>query len=99
MLFGDFNYFRIGNRGKRVVKHLTERYTDLSQVAYVTSERVDAKLVLPKAAKVPEAVRELKFPGVDAYFEEQNVHFLNADRELMLTILASCAQGESLSAG
>ncbi len=54
VLFGDFNYFWIGNRGKRVVKRLTERYADHGQVAYVTSERVDAKLVLPEAVKVLE---------------------------------------------
>lgn len=54
VLFGDFNYFWIGNRGKRVVKRLTERYADHGQVAYITSERVDAKLVLPEAVKVLE---------------------------------------------
>ena len=54
VLFGDFGYFWIGNRGKRVIKRLTERYADHGQVAYITSERVDAKLVLPEAIKVLE---------------------------------------------
>lgn len=45
-----------------------------------------------------ETVRELKTMGVDVYFEEQNIHSLSADGELMLTILASYAQEESLSA-
>ena len=45
-----------------------------------------------------ETVRELKNMGVDVYFEEQNIHSLSADGELMLTILASYAQEESLSA-
>ena len=36
--------------------------------------------------------------GVDVFFEEQNIHSLSADGELMLTILASYAQEESLSA-
>ena len=36
--------------------------------------------------------------GVDIFFEEQNIHTLSADGELMLTILASYAQEESLSA-
>ena len=45
-----------------------------------------------------ETVRELKDLGVDVYFEEQNIHSLSADGELMLTILASYAQEESLSA-
>lgn len=45
-----------------------------------------------------ETVRELKTLGVDVFFEEQNIHSLSADGELMLTILASYAQEESLSA-
>lgn len=45
-----------------------------------------------------ETVRELKELGVDVFFEEQNVHSLSTDGELMLTILASFAQAESLSA-
>lgn len=45
-----------------------------------------------------ETVRELKDLGVDVYFEEQNIHSLSADGELMLTILASYAQEESRSA-
>ena len=45
-----------------------------------------------------ETVRELKSLGVDVYFEEQNIHTISANGELMLTILASYAQEESLSA-
>lgn len=45
-----------------------------------------------------ETVRELKMIGVDVYFEEQNIHSISADGELMLSILASYAQEESLSA-
>jgi DNA invertase Pin-like site-specific DNA recombinase len=44
-----------------------------------------------------ETVRELKTLGVDIFFEEQNIHSISADGELMLTILASYAQEESLS--
>jgi len=44
-----------------------------------------------------ETVRELKDLGVDVYFEEQNIHTMSGDGELMLTILASYAQEESLS--
>lgn len=44
-----------------------------------------------------ETVRELKAIGVDVYFEEQNIHSASGDGELMLTILASFAQEESLS--
>ena len=45
-----------------------------------------------------ETVRELKSLGVDVYFEEQNLHSISPDGEMMLTILASYAQEESLSA-
>lgn len=45
-----------------------------------------------------ETVRELKSLGVDIFFEEQNIHTMSAEGELMLTILASYAQEESLSA-
>lgn len=45
-----------------------------------------------------ETVRELKTLDVDVYFEEQNIHSMSTDGELMLTILASYAQEESLSA-
>lgn len=42
-------------------------------------------------------VRELKSIGVDVFFEEQDIHSSSASGELMLTILASFAQEESLS--
>ena len=44
-----------------------------------------------------ETVRELRELGVDVFFEEQNIHTLSTEGELMLTILASFAQEESLS--
>ena len=52
VMFGDFSNYWIGDRGKRVIKRLVERYADRGQVAFITSERVDAKLVLPEAAKM-----------------------------------------------
>ena len=39
-----------------------------------------------------ETVRELRSLGVDVYFEEQNIHTLSYEGELMLTILASYAE-------
>ena len=44
-----------------------------------------------------ETVRRLKALGIDVYFEEQRIHTLSSDGELMLTILASYAQEESKS--
>lgn len=46
---------------------------------------------------VLESVRELKTLGVDIFFEEQNIHSMSAEGELMLTILSSFAQEESRS--
>ena len=37
-------------------------------------------------------VRELKELGIDVFFEEQNIHTLSSEGELMLTLLASFAQ-------
>jgi len=44
-----------------------------------------------------ETVRELKALGIDVCFEEQHIHTISGDGELMLTILASFAQEESRS--
>lgn len=44
-----------------------------------------------------ETVRELKAIDVDVWFERENIRSLSGDGELMLTILASFAQEESLS--
>lgn len=45
-----------------------------------------------------QTVREFKKLGVDIFFEEQNIHTMSDDGELMMTILASYAQEESRSA-
>ena len=45
-----------------------------------------------------ESVRELKTLGVGVFFEEQNIHSMSSDGELMLTILSAFAQEESKSA-
>lgn len=45
-----------------------------------------------------ETVRELRALGVSVIFEEQNIDTMTAEGELLLTLLASFAQAESLSA-
>jgi DNA invertase Pin-like site-specific DNA recombinase len=45
-----------------------------------------------------ETVRELKALSVDVCFEREKIHSISGEGELMLTILASFAQEESLSA-
>lgn len=44
-----------------------------------------------------ETVRELKERNIDIWFEKENIRSLSGDGELMLTILSSFAQEESLS--
>lgn len=44
-----------------------------------------------------ETVRKLKANNIEVFFEEQNIHTLSKDGELLLTILASYAQEESRS--
>ena len=44
-----------------------------------------------------ETVRELKALGINVFFEEQNIRTLDAEGEVLLTLLASFAQAESLS--
>ena len=46
---------------------------------------------------VLETIREFKTLGIDVYFEKENIHSLSEDGELMLTLLSSFAQEESLS--
>ena len=45
-----------------------------------------------------ETVRELKMLGVDVFLEEQNIHTMSGEGELMMTLLSSLSQEESRSA-
>ncbi len=49
--YGDFSYYWIGERGKRSIKRLGERYADRGLVAYRYFHRVDGKLIIPEAIK------------------------------------------------
>lgn len=49
-------------------------------------------------ATLLSTIRELSFIGVDVFFEEQNLHSMSGDGEMILTLLASCAQEEARSA-
>lgn len=44
-----------------------------------------------------ETTRELRELDVDIFFEKENIHSISGDGELMLTLIASFAQEESLS--
>ena len=45
ILFGNFSFYTIGDRQHRRVKRLNEVYAQQGQVAYIMSQRVDAKLL------------------------------------------------------
>ncbi len=57
LVFGDFSYYNIGDRGSRSIQELRELFAGNGMIAFVMKERVDGKLVLP------EAVQMLKIKG------------------------------------
>ena len=52
ILFGDLSYYWVCDRQGRVFKRLNELYATTSQVGFLETQRVDAKLVLPEAVKI-----------------------------------------------
>lgn len=51
VLFGDFSYYWIAERGKRNIRRLSEKYADRGMIGYLMYQRVDAKIVEPEAIK------------------------------------------------
>lgn len=51
MSFGDYSYYWIADREGRSFKRLNELYATTGQVGFLTSERVDGKLILSEAIK------------------------------------------------
>lgn len=45
ILFGDFSYYNIADRGTRTIQELTEAYAVSGQVGYLMKERVDGILI------------------------------------------------------
>ena len=52
ILFGDLSYYWVADREGRQFKRLNELYAATGQVGFLSSERVDGKLILPEAVKV-----------------------------------------------
>ncbi len=50
--FGDYSYYNIGDRGSRSFAELREIFAGNGMIGYVAKERVDGKLVLPKAVQI-----------------------------------------------
>jgi len=51
VIFGDLSYFWIADRQGRVFQRLNELYAPNSQVGFLATQRVDAKLILPESVK------------------------------------------------
>lgn len=51
VLFGDFGYYWIADRGSRTLQRLNELYAVNDQVGFIGTQRVDGKLILTDAMK------------------------------------------------
>ena len=60
MAFGDYSYYWVADRASRTFRRLNELYAATDQVGFMTTQRVDGKLILP------EAVKLLKMAGTSA---------------------------------
>ncbi len=56
--FGDYSYYWVADRTNRTFRRLNELYATVDQVGFLTTQRVDGKLILP------ETVKYLKMKGV-----------------------------------
>jgi len=52
IVFGDLSFYWVADRAGRSFKRLNELYAPTGQVGFLSSERVDGKLILPEAVKV-----------------------------------------------
>ena len=52
IVFGDLNYYWIGDRTGITFKRLNERFADYGQVGFLAYRRLDGKTVLPEAIKI-----------------------------------------------
>jgi HK97 family phage major capsid protein len=60
LCFGDYNYYWVADRSNRTFRRLNELYAVTDQVGFLTTQRVDGKLILP------ETVKYLKMKGTRA---------------------------------
>ena len=54
VLFGDLGYYWIADRQGRSCKRLNELFATTGPVGFMTTQRVDGRLVLPESVKVPQ---------------------------------------------
>lgn len=56
LVFGDFNYYQIADRGAMEIRRLNEKYSDTGMVGFRVTVRVDAKRMLDEAFVVAQNV-------------------------------------------
>jgi HK97 family phage major capsid protein len=52
LVFGDYSYYWVADRQTRTFKRLNELYARTDQVGFISTQRVDGKLILPEAVQV-----------------------------------------------
>ena len=52
LVFGDYSYYWVADRQARTFKRLNELYARTDQVGFISTQRVDGKLILPEAVQV-----------------------------------------------
>lgn len=52
MAFGDYSYYWVADRQNRTFRRLNELYARTDQVGFLTTQRVDGKLILPEAVQL-----------------------------------------------
>ena len=52
LLFGDMKHYWVADRQNRTFRRLNELYARTDQVGFLTTQRVDGRLILPEAVKV-----------------------------------------------
>ena len=60
LLFGDLKNYWVADRQNRTFRRLNELYARTDQVGFLTTQRVDGRLILPESVKV------LKMAGTKA---------------------------------
>ena len=58
VVFGDLSKYWIADRGNRTLRRYGEVFALRDQTAFVMTERVDGKLIVPEAVKVIQMAAE-----------------------------------------
>lgn len=68
MAFGDYSYYWVADRQNRTFRRLNELYARTDQVGFLTTQRVDGKLILPEAVQQKLAESLVQKYGDDVVF-------------------------------